>query len=151
MRRLFPALLCALALGACSSESDDDGSTGGASAANCGGKGETFTAGMSKLGQNGKLTFVLVSSDPAPPQRYDNLWTIEVKEGDTLLEGATITVSAKMPGHAHAPAQVDITELGAGRYEANPVDLFMIGLWNITITATSAAGTEDSATFAFCI
>jgi hypothetical protein len=94
---------------------------------------------------------VLVSSDPAPPQRYYNTWVIEVKEGDAPVEGATLLIEPTMVGHTHPPEGLSITELGGGRYQATPLNLFMLGLWQIKITATSSSGTTDTTAFSFCI
>jgi hypothetical protein len=144
--------LSAALLSGCSSDSDEGGGGGGdTSSAGCNGKGETFTAGMSKLGDEGNLTFVLMSSDPAPPKRYYNTWVIQVKEGDAPVEGATVDVAPTMVGHPHPAEALTITEPSPGSYEATPLNLFMLGLWQVDITATTSAGTTDRTKFSFCI
>jgi hypothetical protein len=150
-RFLLAAMSLSAALLSCCSSSDDGDGGVDTSSESCNGKGETYTAGMSKVGDEGKLTFVLVSSDPAPPRRYDNTWVIAVKEGDALVEGATLEVAPTMPGHEHPAEGMTITDVGAGSYQATPLRLFMLGLWQIKITATSATGTSDTTTFSFCI
>ena len=143
-------LSAALLIG-CSSDSDEDGAGGDTTLAACNGQGDTFTAGMSKLGDDGKLTFVLASSDPAPPKRYYNTWVIEVKEGDTPVAGATVDVAPIMVGHPHPPEDLTISEQSPGSYEATPLNLFMLGLWQVEITATTSDGTTDRTKFSFCI
>lgn len=142
--------LSATLLSGCGGSDDGDGGSE-ASSESCSGRGDTFTAGMRKLGDDGKLTFVLVSSDPAPPKRYDNAWVIEVLEGDAPVESATLVVEPTMVGHTHPAEDLTITEQGAGQYKATPLRLFMLGLWQIEITATTSAGTTDTTTFSFCI
>jgi hypothetical protein len=154
--------LAALVLGAagsvaaCSSDDshDDDGHAGhaGTTSTACGGQGETFSAGMSKPGDNDALTFVLVSSDPTPPQRRDNVWVLELREGGQPVTGATIKVTTRMPVHGHPGAGTPtVTELGDGRYELDPVSLEMPDLWEVSIEVTTAEGTTDVARFTFCI
>jgi len=106
---------------------------------------------MIKLGDEGKLTFVFVSTNPAPPERYDNTWVIEVREGDAPVAGATLTVEPTMRGHEHPAEGLTITDQGEGLYQATPLRLFMLGAWQIKITATTPAGTTDTTTFSFCI
>jgi len=147
-RMLLSAIALAVATSGCSC-SDDSGDDPPTDTATC--TAETFSAGMTKPGDAGKLTFVLVSSDPAPPARYYNTWIVEVREGDAPLAGATIVVEATMPAHQHPPENVSVTDQGAGRYELTPLNLAMPGLWQIVVTATTATGTTDSVTFKFCI
>jgi hypothetical protein len=143
-----------LAVAGCSEDGQqqDDGA-GGTASADCGGEGETFSAGMSKPGANGTLGFVLVSSDPAPPQIVDSVWTIEVTEAGAPVEGASLIASAKMPRHGGhlAAVQPDVTEVGGGRYTLDPVALEMPGLWEVTLQVTTASDTTDTAAFEFCI
>jgi hypothetical protein len=152
-RALGLTLALAAALAACSSDGGgEDGANGGATTA-CGGQGETFSVNMTKMGNLGEVSFTLVSSEPAPPQRFTNVWIVELKDsGGAPLLGATLEVFPNMPAHDHgSPEPVVVRELGDGRYELNPVNLFMRGLWETTIDATMSDGTTDSAMFAFCI
>ena len=56
-----------------------------------------------------------------------------------------------MPDHQHgSPKQTDVVEVSPGEYELKPVNLFMPGYWEISVTA-SHNGQEDSSTFKFCI
>jgi hypothetical protein len=116
---------------------------------------EEFVAGMAKTGAVG-LTFTLVSSVPAPPGRNDNAWVIEIEDAGGALVGATVEVTPFMPDHRHGtPTPAVVTEDDApGRYLADPVNLFMPGLWEITVEATPAGGTvddRDEAVFTFCV
>jgi hypothetical protein len=117
-------------------------------------RGETFTAGMSKVGTQGLLTFKLMSSTPAPPSRGDNTWELDiVDQGGAPVAGATVTVVPFMPDHNHGTSiKAVVTEKSPGHYEATPINLWMVGFWQITITARPAAGgAPDAVPFNFCI
>jgi len=118
---------------------------------------DVYTAGMEKTGADG-MTFRLVSSDPAPPSRYDNTWVIEILDaGGAPLDDAEVEVVPFMPDHGHGTGFVAVVTPDPdvdGRYTVVPVNLFMPGLWEVTIRATPAGGTaadRDSAVFTFCI
>ncbi len=154
MRSLLPAtLIAALGLGAC-------GGGGGPAALpdaayDCATetRADTFSAGMTKAGTQGVVTFRLMSSTPAPPSRGDNTWAIDLTDANGApVTGATVTVVPFMPDHNHGTQiKAQLTEPTAGHYQATPVNLWMPGLWQVTITATPAGGTLDKAVFSFCI
>ena len=116
---------------------------------------DEFVVGLAKDGNSGTLDFAMMSADPAPPARGDNKWIVSVNDmTGAPLEGAALTVTPFMPAHQHgSPITVKITPAGApGQYELSPVNLWMPGVWETTIRATSMAGTEsDSALYTFCI
>lgn len=149
-------LALALLLSACGA--GDDTSAPDATNCNADGRGETFTAGMMKTGAMTGMQFTLVSSDPAPPARPDNTWVIAIADSTGApLDGATMSVKPFMPDHNHGTGIVpSITPVAGtpGTYQAKPVNLFMPGVWEITITARPAGGglaDTDSAKFTFCI
>ena len=154
MRNFALILALSTALAACSDDGDGSGSggSGGTTSAACGGRAEAFSAGMSKMGEAGKLEFVLVDSNPAPPQQFDNVWTVQLNDASgAAVEGATLTVQTWMPDHEHgSPKQAVVTDEGGGKYTLEPVNLFMPGYWEVTIGA-DAAGETDSAVFKLCI
>jgi hypothetical protein len=118
-------------------------------------RGETFSAGMNKTGAKG-ITFTIVSSDPAPPARDNNAWVIAVEDDTGPLVGATLSVKPFMPDHNHGtsiPTNISAGDVD-GQYDANPVNMFMPGVWEITINATPAGGgaaDKDSVVFTFCV
>lgn len=111
---------------------------------------ETFAMGMKKTGAMGMLTFTLVTSDPAPPARGNDTWTIKVEKNGQAQTGATIGVSLFMPKHGHGTSVVPMVMPMGDTYVLSPLYFFMPGLWRITLTAT-VAGMSDSAEFFFCI
>lgn len=152
---LRPALLALLLLPACGNGGDGAVDAG----YNCEieMRDEEFVAGMEKVGAEG-ITFRLVSSSPAPPARFDNTWVLElVDAGGAPLAGAEVEVEPFMPDHNHGTSiDAEVTEDTAviGRYTLDPVNLFMPGVWEVTIRATPAGGTaadRDEAVFTFCV
>jgi hypothetical protein len=52
-----------------------------------------------------------------------------------------------MPDHAHgSPQPVVVTEMGDGEYKLDPVNLFMAGYWEVTISAE-----DDDIVFPLCV
>lgn len=144
-----------LALAVASPACSDDGGDDGTATYNCEAetRDEQFLAGMQKVGAGG-VTVTLTSATPAPPGRDDNAWTIDVTMGGQPVVGATVKVKPFMPDHQHGTSvQVVVTPDGAtpGRYTLSPINLWMPGLWEITIDVTPAGGTRDSVVFRFCI
>jgi hypothetical protein len=121
-------------------------------------RAEQFVAGMMKTGMATGMQFTIVSSDPAPPARPNNDWVIKIADSTgAALDGATVSVKPFMPDHNHGTGIVPtITPVSGmpGTYDANPINTFMPGIWEITITARPAGGgatDTDSAKFTFCI
>ena len=144
-------LAFALALGACGDAHDDDG--GATYTCEAEQRDEQFLAGMIKLGPGGTQV-ALTSATPAPPGRDDNAWQIDVSRAGAPLTGATVRVTPFMPDHRHGtsvPVVVAPVAATPGRYELAPINLWMPGLWEITIDVTPAGGTRDSVLFRFCI
>ncbi len=117
-------------------------------------RADMYAANMEKVGESGLFTFRLVSSDPAPPVKGTNGWTLEIlDDGGMPVDGMTIDVTPYMPDHGHGTSIVpQITDMGDGEYSVTPLYLFMGGIWEVTIDATSSDGAStDSAVFTFCI
>jgi hypothetical protein len=112
-----------------------------------------YMPNLSQPGAQHKLTFVLVSSDPGPPIKGNNTWVVRVLDSaNQPVAGATLTITPYMPDHGHGtPIVVTPTETSPGTYTLSPVNLFMSGLWQVTIDASTAAGVSDSGVFSFCI
>lgn len=115
---------------------------------------DEFVVGLAKSGGSGRLDFAMMSADPAPPQRGDNTWIVQISDKTTgaAFESATLTVTPFMPAHQHGtPIAVEVMP-GAvpGQYTMTPVNLWMPGVWETTIRA-SGGSTIDSAIYTFCI
>lgn len=141
----------ALGLAACGA---DDG--GGSTAADAAAvvhdppEGDAYRAGLEKAGAEGLATVRLVDALPAPPDRGDNRWVLEIEAGGAMMTGCAVAVVPDMPLHGHGTEPVTVRELGEGRYQVSEMSLFMPGLWVIPIAVTCGE-MSDTATFEFWI
>ncbi len=148
-------LAASLLLGACGG-GDDSASIDAGYNCTIEQRDEEFLAGMEKVGAKG-MTIRLVSSNPAPPARGDNLWVLEVEDGAGAVDDGAVQITTFMPDHQHngvvdEPATPDPAV--DGRYSFDRVNMWMPGVWEITIEATPAGGTAadtDFVVFRFCI
>jgi hypothetical protein len=110
-----------------------------------------YLPNMQQAGVGHLLTFVLQQSDPAPPARYNNTWTMKILNGaGAAVTGATMTATPYMPDHGHGTSVVPTITPAGDAYTVGPLYLYMAGLWQITLQAQSTAG-NDSGVFQFCI
>jgi hypothetical protein len=128
-------------------------------------RGETYSAGMTKTGEGGYV-FTLVDALPSPPAKSDNALTLALTdaEGEPATT-AGLNILPCMPDHGHgSPLVPTITPAGDGSFSIERLNLWMPGLWEISIWATEAdAAVErtctkpalveplDEVTFRFCI
>jgi len=122
-------------------------------------RADTFSVGLEKAGLTGALDFKLMTADPAPPARGDNTWVIQVNAMANSVVGAPVTgletgmtITPYMPDHQHGtPIDVVITPMpDAGQYQLSPVNLWMPGLWQTTISV-NANGSKDHVVYSFCL
>jgi hypothetical protein len=116
---------------------------------------DEYVAGLEKVGASG-LAVVLVESTPAPPAKGDNTWRLRVLDSaGTPQGGLTVEVTPFMPDHGHGtPIDAEVIALAEpGEYQAGPINLWMPGLWEVTVAAENPAQAEvsDSVVFRFCI
>lgn len=130
------------------------GGEGGASAAGGGAGGtvaDTYVAGLKRMGADGHLAVVLEDAVPAPPQRGLNDWRVRVEDAAGAAQAdCTLEVGLYMPLHGHSSTTRPTVAPGdtAGAYTLTGLNLFMPGLWEITLTPTCGALT-DQALFVF--
>lgn len=116
-------------------------------------RADDYVAGLEKVGAGG-VKVALVESVPAPPAKGDNTWQLSVVDNaDTPLEGLTLEVTPNMPDHGHGTPVEAVVTAGAeaGQYEAGPVNLWMPGLWEVTVSVSDGADVNDEVVFSFCI
>ncbi|NVB81386.1 MAG: FixH family protein [Kofleriaceae bacterium] len=118
---------------------------------------DVFHVDLEKPGTSGMLDYTMKSATPAPPARGDNSWVFQISTMSsgvvgTPLDGATLQVTPFMPSHQHgSPIKVEVTPMSEpGTYKLEPVNLWMPGVWETTIRATSGT-TSDSVVYKFCI
>lgn len=152
MRCWTPLLLVALATGGCPGTPDQPSTDDGGITCQTDRRAETYTANMQKPGRLGALQFTLVQSDPAPPGKGTNTWTLKLQDkSGNPVTGATVTARPLMPDHGHGTSVVpQVTPAADGTYGIAPLYLFMAGLWQITLNVQAGA-TTDVAVFSFCI
>lgn len=116
---------------------------------------EVYTANMEKMGMMGQVKVRLTTANPAPPDRGNNTWQLEILNAadDTPITDATVVLEPAMPAHGHgtSPATFDATHSADGVYDVGPMDLFMPGRWAIDVDITLPDSTTDMAQFAFCL
>ena len=112
---------------------------------------DDYALGLAKAGAWANMTFV--EATPAPPDRGDNTWVVDVHDqAGNPVEDLAIVVDPFMPDHAHGTTiRCDVTPADVpGRYVLAPVNLFMPGLWEVTLGLEGADG-DDAIVFSFCI
>lgn len=150
--RSLPILLAALLVACGPTPTRPDGGTDIAGCLNDP-RVTPYAAGMQTMSSSGELRFQLVQSDPAPPIRGTNSWTMKVFNGaGTSIDGLALKATTFMPDHGHGSSIVpEVTALPAGGYSVANLYLFMPGVWRITLATTTDGGLSDSAQFLFCI
>ena len=111
-----------------------------------------YTAGIEAKSPDGSVHIRLLASDPSPPARGTNTWTIRILGSDGKdLTGATIDVKPFMPDHGHGPSALPVASANAdGSWSVANLDLFMPGVWRVTFTVHGPSGDRD-VVFFFCI
>ena len=157
MRRWTVRAFLISAMAACGSGQSTPDAPIDCSAVEAMGGADVFTVGLEKKGAGGSIDFKLMSVNPAPPARGDNSWVLQINamSGGTVgspLTGASMMVTPFMPAHQHGtPVPVQIMPMPtAGQYTLDPVNMWMPGVWDVTIVA-SVGATTDQAKYSFCI
>jgi hypothetical protein len=121
------------------------------------GRGETYVVGLEHPGVVGALDFKLMSAVPAPPGFNDNTWIIQINAMSAGIVGApatdaSLTVTPFMPDHQHGTAiRAKVEPMPeAGQYKLTPINMWMPGLWEITIKA-QVGTVSDTVVYKFCI
>ena len=113
---------------------------------------QTYAANMQVKGDKGVFTFVLVSCAPAPPAAENNAMVLQVLDasGAPVTSAQVTSVTPTMPLMSHGTSKPTVVANGDGTFNVSNVYLFMAGLWQITIDASSGSD-QDSASFYFCV
>lgn len=158
MRAALVTVLLTLSAVACSSETtsspQSDAATTADSAVGCTNdpRADVWAVNTPRTGATAKLQFTFVSAEPAPPMRGINKWVVRVTDPTgAVIAGATVEAEPFMPDHGHgSPAPPVVAANTDGTYTIRDLDLFMPGLWIVTIKATKD-GVSDSLAVGICI
>jgi hypothetical protein len=150
-------VLAALSLVGCGSSPGGAGPSD-AMFANCAveTRAQPYQSGMQVMSSNGLFTVRLLESNPGPPVKGQNTWTVEVDDvaSGAPLDGLDVAVLPWMPDHVHGSTPVAVTPDTAGKYTLKPVYLYMSGYWEVRFTIVgNLAGqtTSDAAMIPMCI
>ena len=155
--RVF-ACVSALAFAGCPADGAAGGGAGASALADAGivscaddSLAEMYAPDMQMMGTHGVLKFVLVQSEPGPPIKGNNTWTMKLTDlSGAPVTGATFKVKPFMPYHGHGTSVVPIVTAKGESYEIGPLYLYMRGIWQVTLDAKTATQ-SDTAVFSFCI
>lgn len=112
---------------------------------------DRYTPGLTK--RDGEVAVSLRAAVPAPPDRGQNRWTLAVTKAGKPLAGATVTIKPWMPEHGHGTTPPTFTAketTPAGTYTVGPFDLFMPGVWRVTVRVDQGGKRLASVDFLFC-
>ena len=161
MNRTLPSLLAAASLalvgcGAGGGSGDAGPPDSGADTVSCqqDSRVTAYSAGMALTSSDGAMVFTLTSSDPAPPADTNNTWKVKIADGSgNPVEGASLSVVPTMPYMGHGtPIKPEITAQSGGVYSIAEVNLFMAGIWEVTINATTPTNsTGETVSWFFCV
>jgi hypothetical protein len=92
------------------------------------------------------------SMAPAGSGRGLYTWTVALRtDAGPLPVDATLAASPRMPDHGHGARRAPtVRSLGGGRFEIAGLDLYMEGVWTITLRI-STNGATDQVVFGVCI
>lgn len=124
--------------------------SGSVSCVNAPGVSPTATD-LDQMSALGTFWVRIVAAEPNPPAKQMNSWTIRIYDTATrtAITGASVVATPYMDCHGHParfPAQV--TANPDGTYTVSQLDLFMAGIWRISI---SLPDRQDRVNFHFCV
>lgn len=115
-------------------------------------RGQTYAPGLAVTSQDGAMKLVLLESDPGPPVRGTNAFTVQVTDGSGAnVAGATLTVTPTMPDHGHTTTPPSVTANADGTYTISGLYFFMDGIWQISVLVATDAGPVGTVALDFCI
>ena len=151
--RLFAAL--AVGLVACGSKSTDSSiEYGAATAAGCGNAALTIAPGLVVACDTGDCALQVIDTSPAPPDRGDNTWVVQVVgDAGAPVAVAGVTGAPFMPAHNHGTSPPDYPGVSADQvnWTVGPFDLFMPGLWELRFTIDRDEDTQHQVVVPFCV
>ena len=111
-----------------------------------------YASGLTVTSTSGSHKYVLLTSDPAPPARGNDTWTIKITDAQgNALSGLSASVLPFMPDHGHGTSvNASITPNSDGTYTVTPLYFFMPGVWRISFSVPPNQ-MSDVGNFYFCV
>ena len=153
--RFFPLAALAISCGGKDADSSS-GAWGGDDPVNCSGEPVDVVENASVPCATGDCTLQVVSTDPAPPDRGDNTWTVQVLDATgTAMPISALQASPFMPAHNHGTSPADFVGVSVDQvaWTVGPFDLFMPGLWElrVAIQLDEPTDAERQVIIPFCV
>ena len=140
---------------ACGSKSTDSSMDYGApTAADCGDTALEVAPGLVVTCDTGDCALQVVETSPAPPDRGDNTWTVQVVDAAGAPVAVTgITGAPFMPAHNHGTSPPDYPGASTDQVDwtVGPFDLFMPGLWELRLTIDRDENEQGQVVVPFCV
>jgi hypothetical protein len=114
--------------------------------------GDTYLDGLDKDGDAQLMRLELTTSSPEPKYTGNYTWTLSVFDvEENPIAGAEVIAEPTMPAHGHGtfPKVTLGDEVEPGRYELVDMDLFMPGLWRISVEVRWGSDSVDTSHFEF--
>ena len=102
----------------------------------CGGSVEVLSPGARVDCASGSCTLEVQSTDPAPPDRGDNLWVLRLLDSSGAPLPLRALVGAPfMPAHNHGTSPAEFVGMSSDQihWSVGPFDLFMPGFWELRV------------------
>jgi hypothetical protein len=114
---------------------------------------DTYTAKLLKPGTRGVLSFELTSSEPAPPAKGSNAFSVRILDEDGAALEGELGIALDMPDHGHGTSVTPVVSFDppSGIFTLAPVHLFMPGVWRVELDFRVEGSEVDRAVFHFCI
>jgi hypothetical protein len=113
---------------------------------------DTYVANLEKEGTEGHFVVKLVISVPIPKDLEFYNWTVAVfDQAGVAVDGAAVEAEPRMPQHDHGtfpPITPGAPTGNPGEYELIDMDLFMPGIWQVTIRIKKG-GLSDEVAYNF--
>jgi hypothetical protein len=111
-----------------------------------------YSPDLTRTASSGAWQAVLVVSEPGPPIKGTNTWTVRLLDGSgATRDDVTVTARTFMPDHNHgSTVKAVVTPMGGGVYRVAPLYLYMPGLWQVTLDIDAPTG-PDNVMFPICI
>lgn len=102
-----------------------------------------YTDDLSVTARSGDVRFVLTDADPTPPAQGLNRWTVRLIDADgEPVTDVTLSAEPFMPDHGHGPTREPTVTASGDSFVIDELDLFMPGLWRITLRASDGDSEE---------